>query len=96
MEEGLETFHQYSFATLRQYGACFELVETYLDWLSGHGEEGLEEATGAFRDISSTAKAFQFQLARAMARGRDLPLDPLDQMAEHWEHGVGLVRERYG
>src|SRR4029079_5336026 len=28
--EPLETFHQYAFATLRQFGACFELAGTYL------------------------------------------------------------------
>lgn len=95
MEEGIDTFHQYSFATLRQYGACFELVETYLRWLSAGGEDGLEDAADTFRDISSTAKAFQFQLARAMARGRELSLDPLDQMAERWQSGTEQVQERY-
>jgi hypothetical protein len=95
MGEPIETFHQYSFATLRQYGACFELVETYLKWLAESGEPGLERATDAFRDISATGKAFQFQLARAMARRRELALEPLDRMAELWERGVGDVVERY-
>lgn len=95
MGESLETFHQYSFATLRQYGACFELVETYLRWLALGGEAGLEDAVEAFRDISATAKAFQFQLARAMARRRELSLAPLDQMAELWQRGLGPVVERY-
>jgi len=95
MEEPIETFHQYSFATLRQYGACFELVETYLRWLTQQGETGLEGATEAFSTISSTAKAFQFQLARAMARRRELPLEPLDRMATLWQEGIDSVRERY-
>lgn len=96
MGERIETFHRYSFATLRQYGACFELVETYLRWLAQNGEPGLEAAIQAFHDISATAKAFQFQLARAMARRRDLSLEPLRLMAELWERGVGIVAERYG
>jgi len=95
MGESIETFHQYSFATLRQYGACFELVETYLTWLGAGGEQGLDDAATAFRDISATAKAFQFQLARAMARKRELSLEPIDRMAELWERGVGEVAERY-
>ena len=95
MEEPLETFHQYSFATLRQYGACFELVETYLRWLGQGGEEGLEDAVEAFRTISATAKALQFQLARSMARRRELSLAPLDEMAKHWERGTSAVAERY-
>lgn len=95
MEEPIETFHQYSFATLRQYGAAFELVETYLRWLAAGGEKGLEESIEAFRTISATAKAFQFQLARAMARRRELPLEPLDAMAEQWRSGLAPVVERY-
>ena len=33
--EPLDTFHKYSFATLRQFGACYELAATYLRWLAG-------------------------------------------------------------
>ena len=94
--EPIDTFHTYSFATLRQYGACFELVETYLQWLAEHGATSLERPILAFHEISATAKTFQFQLARAMARGRPLPLDPLDRMAGDWEAGVGGLVERYG
>ncbi len=95
MQEPIETFHQYSFATLRQYGACFELVETYLRWLVAGGETGLEDAADAFRDISGTAKAFQFQLARAVTRKRELSLGPIDEMANLWHRGVTAVGERY-
>ena len=96
MSEPLETFHQYSFASLRQYGACFELVQTYLEWLRDGGQEGLEPSIEAFTAISSTAKAFQFQLARAIARKRALPLEPIDQMAELWERGLDPIVERFG
>ncbi|MEQ1855838.1 MAG: DUF1839 family protein [Longimicrobiales bacterium] len=96
MAEPIDAFHTYSFATFRQYGACFELVETYLAWLARGGEQGLDEAVAAFRDISSTTKTLQFQLARAMARKRELPLEPLDQAAALWNRGMSVVRERYG
>ena len=95
MGEPIDTFHQYSFATLRQYGACFELVETYLRWLGTGGEAGLGEAVDAFGSISTTAKAFQFQLARAMARRRELALEPIDRMADLWQQGVDLLVARY-
>ena len=96
MTEPIDTFHTYSFATLRQYGACFELCQTYLEWLTAGGQGGLEGATEAFRDISTTAKAFQFQLARAMARKRELALDPLDAMGRLYEQGLEPLVERYG
>ncbi len=91
----IETFHRYSFATLRQYGACFELAETYLLWLSAHGEPHLEEPAAAVGEISKTSKALQFQLARAVARGRELRLDPIDRMADLWHAALGSLIERY-
>jgi len=95
LQESLETFHQYSFATLRQFGACFELSATYLQWLAANGEGGLEEIAGDFLQLSEGAKALQFQLARAMARRKPLDLAPLDAMAQRWERGTRALKERY-
>jgi hypothetical protein len=96
LQESLETFHLYSFATLRQYGASYELSATYLQWLTRHGEAGLEEPTRTFLEISESAKAFQFQLARAMSRRKPLDLAPLDTMGERWEVATGTLKARYG
>src|SRR6185312_594111 len=52
MQADMAVFHAYSFATLRQYGACFELSETYLRWLGQQGVTGLESACAAFQQIS--------------------------------------------
>jgi hypothetical protein len=95
MNEPIETFHQYSFASLRQYGACFELVETYLRWLAPHVGPGLEPSIQAFHDLSATAKAFQFQLARAMVRKRELSLESIDRMGELWYQGLEPLIARY-
>lgn len=89
-------FHKYSFATLRQYGACFELAETYLAWLAARSIAGLEVPRAAFATISQTAKAFQFQLARSMSRKKPLDLAPLDAMAAQWDVGMTLLQTRYG
>ena len=91
----IERFHKYSFATLRQYGACFELAQSYLAWLGEHGIAGLEVPGAAFGRIAQAAKAFQFQLARAMARGKPLELAPLDDMGAQWDVALTLLRSRY-
>jgi hypothetical protein len=96
LQESLETFHLYSFATLRQYGACYELSATYLQWLAQQGEAGLEEPIQALLEISEGAKAFQFQLARSMARRKPLDLSPLDAQGERWERALGALKARYG
>jgi len=94
-QEPIETFHIYSFATLRQYGACFELAETYLTWLHDRGVTGLHDSIAAYREISATAKVFQFKLARALARGKELDLGPIDHMAELWHNGVDPLTSQY-
>lgn len=94
-QEPIETFHGYSFATLRQYGACFELVETYLTWLSARGETGLSKSIDAYKTISETAKVFQFKLARSLARKKDLNLEPIDRMAELWQSASEILTDKY-
>ncbi len=95
MEERIETFHLYSFATLRQFGACFELAATYLDWLAMQGESNLTDARTAIKSISEAAKSYQFQLARAMSRKKPLNLAPIDAMGDHWESGMEKLITKY-
>lgn len=92
----IATFHTYSFANLRQYGACFELTGTYLRWLAQQGVPSLGEASAAFLQIAQMAKAFQFQLARTMARKKPLDLAPLDVMGVAWQVGTSELLRVYG
>jgi hypothetical protein len=96
MKAEIARFHAYSFATLRQYGACFELAETYVRWLGANGIAGLEAAADDFKHISETAKALQFQLARSMARKKPLDLAPLEAMGSRWAQGMGALQARFG
>ncbi|MEY4590409.1 MAG: hypothetical protein RL497_2485 [Pseudomonadota bacterium] len=93
--QDIELFHLYSFSNLRQYGACFELVQTYLTWLQEQGEDGLTEAIEAFERISVNAKTYQFQLARAMARKKTLDTLAIDDMGRDWALGMELLKNRY-
>ena len=53
----IEFFHKYAFATLRQYGAAFELCRTYLDWLQTQGYESaaFTAASQAYGAISASS-----------------------------------------
>ena len=93
--QDIEVFHLYSFSSLRQYGACFELVHTYLTWLQEQGETGLQEAIDAFGRITNSAKTFQFQLARAMSRKRELDSSVIDEMGRDWQLGMDILLQRY-
>ena len=73
-DAGLETFHLYSFSTLRQFGACYELAATYLQWLEEATAKPLGVPIAALSNISTGAKALQFHLARSIARKKPLDL----------------------
>jgi len=93
--EDLDTFHQYSFATLRQFGACFELASTYLNWLINQGESGLDEAAKNIKSISETAKVYQFQLARTISRNKPLDIAPIEKMRDAWDSAMTILIEKY-
>jgi hypothetical protein len=94
-DEGLEAFHVYSFATLRQFGACYELAASYLQWLQDGTRQALQTPIAAFHDLTTAAKSLQFQLARAIARRKPLDLRPLDGMAAGWQSGVEHVKQAF-
>jgi hypothetical protein len=93
--EGLDTFHRYSFATLRQFGACYELAATYLQWLQERSGNPLEVPRAAFTRLSTDAKTLQFQLARAVARKKSLDLSAVDGMATCWRSALAELKETF-
>jgi hypothetical protein len=64
---GENAFHDWAFHTLRQLGANYELLADHLVWLDPAVFAG---ACGECRRISALGKSLQFQLARAVLRGR--------------------------
>ncbi len=95
LENDIAAFHKYSFATFRQFGACYELASSYIGWLSRQGEKGLLEVEQDFCWIAEQVKALQFQLARAMARKKSMDLNMLDEMAARWQKSIDALREKY-
>jgi len=79
-------FHKYTFNVLRQLGANHELLSAHLEWLRNAGVGGLDRAIAKTKEISSAAKAFQFQLARAAMRGTLAKQGAsLERMADYYD-----------
>ncbi len=93
--EDIAMFHEYSFVTLRQLGACFELASVYLNWLTQNGESDINEAAQCYKEISEQAKVYQFQLARVVGRGRSIELTAIDEMADKWENAKTILQKKY-
>ncbi|KVK83885.1 hypothetical protein WJ47_21690 [Burkholderia ubonensis] len=67
----LECFHAYSFNSVRQLGANFELFGHYARWLQASGCAGpFAEIRAACDRIASGAMVLELRLARACARGK--------------------------
>ena len=79
--------HRYAFNTARQLGMNFELLGSHLAWQHGRGASWmrLQSSIDSCKALSAGAKAFQFQLARAVARRRFDGLETcLDPLVDHY------------
>jgi hypothetical protein len=91
-ERGVDHYHQWAFASVRQAGAAFELLGANLRWLAAQGYPQLAEAAGCFEAIARANKTLILKGARAVATGKPLQGDELLQgMADDWERGTGLL-----
>jgi hypothetical protein len=91
--EGVDLFHAYSFATLRQCGSTAELAASLCTWLDDRGL-GTSESAAAFGEVATTSKAIQFKLAR-LAAGRDVDVAVLvEAMAIDWESAMSNLNQR--
>lgn len=90
-ERGLETFHQWAFATLRQCGASAELAADLSGFLGSGPVPAAAAARQPFLDVAETAKSVQFKMARA-ARGRKVDVaEALQKMSESWARALDTV-----
>jgi hypothetical protein len=94
--EGLAKYHAYAFATVRQFGANFELAALYMKWLSEYGRADLGEAAEAFEHISGGAKALILKGARAVSAKKTVDVGPMfDGMESAWDRAMGILASRY-
>jgi len=96
-DEGIEAYHQYAFATVRQLGAAFELAACYLRWLAERGAQDLEASVEAFDVISLTGKSLILKAARAVGAKKTVDFVPmLHELENQWTAGVGHLAKRFG
>ena len=96
VERPADWFHTYAFSTLRQAGANFELLATYLAWLQQHGDCALEPSRQAAQAIAEGTKLMQFQLARASVRGRFPDFaETIDHLAVQYDAALDNLMDRF-
>lgn len=92
-ERGLEHYHAWAFATVRQLGAASELLSLHLAWLAdATGETAFRDAGADFHEVSDNAKTFILKAARAVTRRK--PMDAADAfggMSRAWGRGMDTL-----
>ena len=92
---GIDAFHLYAFATLRQCGATGELGASLCEWLN---ERSVATGTAAshLTRVAELAKTMQFKLAR-LAAGRSLDHGSLlAELGQEWAIGIDELATRFG
>lgn len=88
-DKGLDHYHAWAFATLRQLGAAFELAAHGLRYLADRGEPYFEQPIADFERIAVGAKTLVLKGARSVSSGRPLSADSLlDDMASAWDRAM--------
>jgi hypothetical protein len=92
-DRGIDYYHAWAFATVRQAGAAFELLALHLEWLDEVSEvDGLAVAAERFFRVSALSKAFILKAARAVNRRRPLEAaEILEEMASAWLGGMDVL-----
>jgi hypothetical protein len=85
-DAGLDHYHAWAFASIRQAGAAFELAAAHAAWL------GIDEAASHFRDISAANKSLILKGARAAATGKLFDAnEAMAVMAQAWDDGMAAL-----
>jgi hypothetical protein len=92
---GLQVFHSWAFATLRQCGATAEVAADFAATLD-EVFPGASQAESHFRAVAAGAKSVQFKMAR-VASGRKVEVDGvLADMARSWQSGMDIITSSAG
>jgi hypothetical protein len=94
--EGTDSYHPYAFATIRQFGAAFDLAASYVTWLRQHHIACPEGTEGHFTKISEVAKILLLKGARASASSRPVDFEAnLNDLEKSWDEGMALIRGNF-
>lgn len=90
--QGLDHFHRWAFAGVRQLGAACELGAAYVRWMKAGEAETV--AARALDRLAQDARTLQLKAARAVHSGRPIDAGALfDSMAAAWRQATEALRE---
>jgi len=93
-DEGLDHYHAWAFATVRQLGSAFELASRHLAWLGEQAPAGADVARVQFEAMATGAKTLILKLARVVTSRK--PVDAValfEDMVSAWQCGMDALRQ---
>ncbi len=91
--KGLQYYHSWAFAAIRQAGAAFDLAAAHLHWMTTFGHSALTAPAICFETIAQNNKALILKGARAVNSGRALDASQqFSEMAQSWDQGMNLIQ----
>ncbi len=91
--KGLDYYHAWAFANIRQLGAAAELAARYVDWLAQSSGLNLASSRDAFHAVSAANKTLILKAARAVNAKRALDLSLFEPMHRDWDTGQQALRD---
>lgn len=91
--KGLDHYHAWAFAGIRQWGAACELAAAWLTWMGDALPASGQQAATLFTQMSLDAKTLILKGARAV--GSKKPFDPVAQLqasATCWQQAMAVLR----
>ena len=86
---GIDAYHAYAFANLRQLGSGAELLSTQLQWLRAQGQGDFSAASADMTALSNGTKTMLMKAARAVVVKKPADLAALmDDLAAHWQSAM--------
>jgi hypothetical protein len=94
-QRGLDYYHAWAFATIRQLGSAAELSCRSLHWLGANGAEDFTIEAAQFERVATICKALILKVARAVNSGRPLDVTAsFTEMSTARAAAVASIRER--
>ncbi len=103
-DRGVEFFHDYAFASYRQFGSAFYLAACHLEWLAeaapqsaGLEHDLLRRSAASFRGISGSARALQMRSARTAMTAKLIDASTtLQSLVDNYDDAMAALRSGLG
>ncbi len=91
-EGGIDYYHAWAFANLRQVGAACELAARFFEWLFDPADSASRVLVERHGEMSAIVKALVLKGARSVMVRKPLDFAPLETLRNHWQECSAVLK----